>query len=422
MDKANCTPSLYNRNFLLLFHGQLVSQLGGACYFLVMAFWIKEYTESATLFAMVGVATMLPSILLGPVGATFADRYPRKYIVVICDFIEGFWPIVIGGAMLLYGHDIQLIVPLLFIYGITSGVVKSFFNPAIQAMVPDLVSTDKLVRANGAMNGIRSFSMMAGQSLAGLLLAFFQIPYLMFAIGIAFIISAISEIFIKNEKNIISTPELLDRNSFKKQLIDGVKYFKSIQGLSQATFVFAAYLFIMSFVTIALPYHIDVQLNLDGSWYGYLLACSGIGMLLGNFMAAIPMIRTLPKIPSYIFLLIIAAISLACLSYTTSSYIAILVQITRGIAFGIISTWLPTSVQLAGPEKFRGRVVGLFTTLTIACTPLGFIMSGLLVDGFNHNTQIILASVSILLAAMAVYVASNKNLKAFVENKNPAFD
>jgi len=59
-------PILFNINFTLLLQGLLVSQLGSTIYFVAIALWVKENTQSATTLGLIGVATFLPSILIGP--------------------------------------------------------------------------------------------------------------------------------------------------------------------------------------------------------------------------------------------------------------------------------------------------------------------------------------------------------------------
>ena len=63
---------LLNKNFVLLFQGQLVSQVGTSVYLIAIIFWIKHATGSATIVGLVAMVAMIPSILLGPFGGTFA--------------------------------------------------------------------------------------------------------------------------------------------------------------------------------------------------------------------------------------------------------------------------------------------------------------------------------------------------------------
>ena len=72
------TPGkLLNRNFVLLWGGQAVSQLGNQAYSLAMMFWLMEKTGSASIMGLVLTVSNLPALLLSPLGGTFADRHSR---------------------------------------------------------------------------------------------------------------------------------------------------------------------------------------------------------------------------------------------------------------------------------------------------------------------------------------------------------
>ena len=72
------TNKLFNKNFILLFQGQLFSQVGTLVYTVGLVFWLKKTTESATVISLFFIAGAIPSILLGPFGGAVADSYPRK--------------------------------------------------------------------------------------------------------------------------------------------------------------------------------------------------------------------------------------------------------------------------------------------------------------------------------------------------------
>ena len=78
---------LFSRSFALMLLGQIVSILGNAMLRFALSLYVLDLTGSATLFGAVLAASMLPTVLLSPVGGVLADRLPRQRIMYVLDFL-----------------------------------------------------------------------------------------------------------------------------------------------------------------------------------------------------------------------------------------------------------------------------------------------------------------------------------------------
>lgn len=85
----NLETKLWNKNFFLLWQGQMVSVLGDVFYLMALNFWMLEITGSTALMGMLSAVTMLPKIILGPFAGVFVDRWDRKKLIVLTDLIRG---------------------------------------------------------------------------------------------------------------------------------------------------------------------------------------------------------------------------------------------------------------------------------------------------------------------------------------------
>ena len=65
---------LWNKNFFLLWQGQLVSVLGDVLYIMALDFWILEMTGSKSLMGLLSAVTMMPRLILGPFAGVFIDK------------------------------------------------------------------------------------------------------------------------------------------------------------------------------------------------------------------------------------------------------------------------------------------------------------------------------------------------------------
>ena len=138
---------LLNRNFLLLFQGQVVSVMGSSAYSIALLFWMKQATESPSLMGLLAMVGLLPILILSPFGGALADHFSRKKTIVFCDLISG--AVVCCTALLIlnFPDRLDLIVPILFIGAVVNGITMSVFRPAVSAFIPDLVPLHRLAMA-----------------------------------------------------------------------------------------------------------------------------------------------------------------------------------------------------------------------------------------------------------------------------------
>ena len=153
---------LWNRNFLLLWQGQLVSQIGQRYFNVGMLFYIKQATESASLMGAMMLFSTLPGVLLGPMGGTFADLFSRKKIIVYSDLIQGILVFSLAALMFfliwatgltttdpqgsfslfsfvyLTPHATAINITWMFIVATLGAIIFAFFTPAMSAAIPDL--------------------------------------------------------------------------------------------------------------------------------------------------------------------------------------------------------------------------------------------------------------------------------------------
>ncbi len=157
------TTRLLNRDFVLLWQGQLVSQFGNQAFLVAMMFWTMEATGSATVMGFLLATSHLPAAVLGPFGGTFADRHSRVRIIVIADLLRGAAVLVLAAAMWtpLLSSDVQLAI--LFSIALLTGIVGSVFTPAISAAIPDLVPAERLTAANSLHQTSAQVASLVGQ-------------------------------------------------------------------------------------------------------------------------------------------------------------------------------------------------------------------------------------------------------------------
>jgi len=187
---------LLNRNFFLLWQGQLVSQIGSQAFAIAMMFWVKHATGSATLMGMLMMVSNLPAVILGPIGGTIADRYSRRRIIIFCDFLNGVVVLTLAILIFAYPSATELILISLFIVSTLVAVSGAFFRPAITAAIPDIVPKTKIAAANSLTQSSIQIATFIGQGAGGVLFRVLGAPVLFLVDGVTYLFSAVSEFFI----------------------------------------------------------------------------------------------------------------------------------------------------------------------------------------------------------------------------------
>lgn len=183
------SKKLWNKNFILLIQGQLISILGDTVYDMALRFWILVKTGSIVLMGVIMATAVLPKIFISPFAGTFIDRHDRRKILIITDVISGITILLIGIAIIIGVIEIWMVI----IAGIIVGTCDCFFNPTINSSIPDVVPKSKLIKANSAFSSISTVNDMAGFAFGGFLIQIVGTPILFVLNGVSFLFSATCE-------------------------------------------------------------------------------------------------------------------------------------------------------------------------------------------------------------------------------------
>ena len=145
----------------------------------------------------------------------------------ICDYIKGF--VIIGFTLLfmvvINSNSIKVIS--LFIITIILNVIAGIFSPASSALLPQIVEEDDFQQAQSYFSILGSFQSIVGVFLAGILYSLIPIDILFLIVGICYIGSAISEMFIKYEHE--KTNENISLSTMLNDIKSGFTYFISVK-------------------------------------------------------------------------------------------------------------------------------------------------------------------------------------------------
>src|SRR6516225_12021628 len=179
---------LRNRNFALLFSGQGVSRLGDGLYVATVAWLAWSLTHSVGAVALVTIAANVPTFAGTLVGASFADRYDRRRLMIGTDLARG---VLVGVAALLLALGV-LHFALLVAVAAVLAAIGAPFTPARNALVASIAPADALVKANGLLQVSFRAAFFVGPLLLAPLLAVASLPVVLLLDALTFAVSAIT--------------------------------------------------------------------------------------------------------------------------------------------------------------------------------------------------------------------------------------
>ncbi len=173
-----------NRNFTLMWSGQLVSTMGSALTSLAASIYVYRLTGSALSVGLMLMATAAPSLLVGLFAGVFVDRYDRKKIMIAADVVRGVLVLLIP---LLAPHGVGW----LYVIVALTSAIGQFFDPAYESVLPEVASEEELASANSLI-AISSFGSTAiGFAASGLIASAADISWAFYLDTVSFIFSAL---------------------------------------------------------------------------------------------------------------------------------------------------------------------------------------------------------------------------------------
>ncbi len=419
-----------NRNFRLIFFGSVISEIADILDSFALGFYILEITNNNAflqgLFLALGSGA---AMLITPIGGVFGDRFNKVKIIYTCDYIRGALTIAAAIMMIVFQNP-QKHVVILFILGTLSDLIGGFFSPASSALLPEIVSDDLLQQANSFFTVKSSLNSIIGVVLAGILYSVLPVHVLFFAVGICYILTGISEMFIKYDFK--PKEETMSVKLVFSDMKDGLVYLRG----KKAIIVFMGCILLINFFFNPiggnfLPYFIVTDLSSAPSylldkvlspemWSSVINVVLAVFTLLGALaLSAGNEEGKVGHKVSFRTLLFSLATTVLCAGY------GVLVMAGKGINIyliilalgsGFIGLILPsinipisTAIMKIVDSDMLSKVMGLISVLSQGLIPVSSLIAGAVIQKWGCLP--LLAGCSLGLLLTSGYMLINRDIK-----------
>jgi MFS family permease len=399
MTQAAASPSMFsvfrNRRFALLWTAQLVSTIGSSLTDLAAAIFVFRVTGSALNVGLTLMVTAIPTLFVGLFAGVFVDRFDRKRILQASDLLRGL--LVLTIPFLVVDHsDILVLYVILFF----AAVVRQFFDPAWESVLPEIASEEELARANSFLS-ISSFGSTAvGFAAAGILSGIdIHLPF--FIDAATFLFSLLCVSLVKLPKHAEAPEEPTSLGVVVSNLKSGARTLWELPILR--SLLIAALPVNLSFGlwnVLLLPMAIRA-LNATEAEYGLQEGLTSVGFAIAALLMAKYLDR-LPEVQWMASAIIGMGVFGVLYGLAPNIEIAIVIVMITGFLNAPFGIARRTLLQRNIPRAMRGRVFSAFFVTRDVTFLLGMAGAGL-ADLFDVRMLIVAASV-ILIGAGLLHV------------------
>jgi MFS family permease len=361
------------RTFITVWVGQLFSLVGSGLTQFALGIWVYQKTGSATLFAMIGMAAILPAVLVAPFAGVMVDRWDRRRTMIAADTAAALGTLSVA-AVLWFG---ELQTWHIIAYVTLAAVAGSFQQPAYQASITLLVPKEMLSRAAGMVQLGEPMSSILAPVLAGALFGTIGLAGILSVDVVTFVI-AMAALAIVRFPAPPPRPKAEDASpSMRREMREGWQFIAERPGLVILLVFFCVLNFVFAFSNaLFVPYVLTMA---NEATLGLIMSAAGIGGLAGGVLASTWAGPARKTVGVFGFG---AAISLAMMvvGLAGSAWVV-------GVALCIGMFFLPlvnASSQALWQQKtdpgVQGRVFALRRMVALAAIPIAYMTAGPLAD------------------------------------------
>ncbi|KMS76211.1 MFS transporter [Streptomyces viridochromogenes] len=274
-------PSLWRqRDFLLLWSGQTVSEIGSAVTRVALPLVAVVALQASTFQVglLTAATTLAFAVIALPAGA-IVDRRPKRSIMIVCDLLR----LLILGSIPVAGAFDVLTMTQLYLVAIAAGVCTVFFDVAYQSYLPSLVRTEDLMAANGKLGTTQAFAQLGGPSLGGGLVGLVGAAGAVVADALSYAVSMLAILGIRRREEPPPPPPADE--PLRRRITEGLRFVFGHPILRRVVICTGAgNLFSGMTSALAMVFLIRV-LHVSPALTGLIMAGSAIGAIAGGLFA-----------------------------------------------------------------------------------------------------------------------------------------
>lgn len=407
---------LKNKDYFLLFMGSVVSNLGTQIFqysmtLYVLAIAVERYgkvvgaVQSGLFLGFGGTVFFIFSLF----GGAIVDRLDKVKVVYVTDLLNGL-AIGIAGVAIFSGLEYDMIILTLYSTSFVLGVNGALFNPAARSLPAHILEENQLQQNGSMTQGLFALYGIVGPILGGIVYGVFSIEVIFWINGISFILSGISEFFIKTRT--IDGEKV--KITIKRTLTDigqGFAYLWKLKGIRNMLLIAA----LLNFFTVPVivngfPYLFTIELEADPIYYSLIMASFPAGIIISSIILGVQKQkeRVSPLLVKGLYGMSFAFTGFAVATYYvlngTISFVvfiilAVIVTIITGFFNGYVNVPFGVAIMKRVDKSMMGRVFSATGLLSGGVTPIAIALGGIAIGYFGITGLILFACIAMFVTS-----------------------
>jgi DHA3 family macrolide efflux protein-like MFS transporter len=395
----NKTAKRWKRNAGFFIAGQFLSMFGSMLVSHAITWHITLKEQSGVMVALFSCAALLPIVFVTPFAGVWADRYNRKYLVNISDASIAL--ITLAVAML-YGSGHKSVWMLLVAVTARS-VGQGVQQPAVSALIPQIVPQEALTRFNGIQSAAQSLTMFAAPMAAGALLNFLPIEYIFF-IDVATALIGMATVFFCVKVSHVTCPREHGKGvkAYYREMMEGMRFIGGQPWLKTLFVASALFMVMASPAAMLTPLQVTRTFGEDLWRLTAIELAFSAGMMAGGIaIAAWGGFKN--KAHTMTLAWILFGVSTLLFGVASDFRLYLGVMAFCGATMPIYNTPCMTLMQTKIPPQLMGRVFGVLTMISGLAMPLGIALFGPLGDAVRIELLLVITGITLIAGGFILY-------------------
>jgi MFS family permease len=386
--------SLTHRNFRLFWSGQLVSLIGTWMQSVAQGWLMHRLTGSAFMLGVLGFAQFLPVMFLSLWAGVVADRMDKRRLILTTQTLA-----LVQAALLATVVTLGVVQPWMVIcLALAFGIVNSFDLPARQSFLVEMVGKEDLPNAIALNSAAFNIARVLGPAVAGVIMA-------AAGEGACFWVNAVSYLAVLAMLlRMDMPPRVADQAAGKgalSTLREGVDYALGTRQIRSLLLLLGLTAGLGFQYMVLLPVYAREILHASARAYGLMVSAFGLGSLL----SAVVMTRQQDRQALRRNLLIglgSAGVGMGVFAWSRVLPLTLAMGFLAGFGLILYVASTNTLLQLTTEDRFRGRIMSLYTFMFIGTAPIGSLLCGVIAQRWGAPVATSVSALVLLAGALWV--------------------